>query len=147
VELIVQPDAHDVVGLAYGRVELFWNDQCQRHWGRNPLWSELIIWQFEGQSRLDPRGRVPSLFMTAPENMQNLPRRLPGLLPLQHSEWKKAAAISAQYLMALACTTFRRKDCPVLRPFGGNGGFGVPEAVQRGRPLFFWWSMHRGQMI
>ena len=54
------------------------------------------------------------------------------------------AKTHGKHLIALACTAFCRKDSPVVRPFlfRGNGGFGVPEAAQQRRPLFFW--MRRG---
>src|SRR5262249_40768430 len=35
-------------------------------------------------------------------------------------------------VVALACTAFSPDDCPAVRPFRGEWGFGVPEAVQRG---------------
>ena len=76
--------------------------------------------------------------MTAPRNTENIPYGLPGGCDRFSTVKGKTRG---EELIALACTALHRKDYLVMRPFGGNGGFGVPEAVQRGRPLFFWWSM------
>src|SRR5215471_9450443 len=76
--------------------------------------------------------------MTAPENMQNLPCGLLAGCCRFSTVKEKRRGKHCPLLIALACTAFRRKDWAVVRPFRGNGGFGVPEAVQRGRPLFFW---------
>ena len=128
----------------------FLERSCQRHWYVPRLYSSTSKPVYPGgQSSLverthhlairGARGRVPSLFMTAPKTCRICHAACRGCCRYSTVKGKKLL----QSVQALACTAFRRKDCPVLRPFGGNGGFGVPEAVQRGRPLFFWWSMHR----
>jgi hypothetical protein len=65
------------------------NQQTRVSPGHNPLWwSELSF----GNSRVNlgwTLGAGSQPLHDGPENMQNLPRGLPGLLPLQHSERKK----------------------------------------------------------
>jgi hypothetical protein len=59
-----------------------------------------------------------------------------GLLPLEHSECKNAwQALNRPCLHGILPKELPRGETISL---GGNGGFGVPEAVQRGRPLHFW---------
>src|SRR5215469_9148739 len=58
-----------------------------------------------------------------------------GLLPLEHSECKNAwQALNRPCLHGILP---KGLPCGETISLGGNGGFGVPEAVQRGRPLHF----------
>jgi hypothetical protein len=63
------------------------------------------------------------------------------LLPVEHSEiQKRMARLNRPCLHSILEKGLPRGETILFR---GNGGFGVPEAAQQRRPLFFW--MRRGK--
>jgi hypothetical protein len=65
-----------------------------------------------------------------------------GLLPVKHSECKNARqALNRPCLHSILPKGLPRNETIL---FGGNGGFGVPEAARRGGLFIFWRSMHVG---